>query len=103
MVKTWGILLKPLNGMTEDDYHDMLADVRTAVSCWTENTMEEGNPPSLDGFCEYYPEWDHSELHEVIEAEITRIREIVEQEQLEQIMYMDDEGGDDEISQYACW
>lgn len=87
---------------TEDDYTDLAADVRTAASCYTENTMEDGLFPSLDGFCEYCPEFDHSDLYDIIEAEITRIREIVEREQMEAMMY-GDEPEENEINPYACW
>lgn len=88
---------------TEDDYAEIIADVRTAVSCWTENTMEEGKVPTLDGFCNYMPEWDHSDLYEVIEAEIARIREIVEQEQMDAMMYGGGDDEDNEISAFPCW
>lgn len=88
--------------VSEDDYHDLMADVRTAVSCWTENTMLEGTFPSLDGFLEHYQEYDHSDLFEVIEAEITRIREIVELEQQEAALY-EDGGAQPEISAFPCW
>lgn len=87
---------------TEDDYHELAADIRTSASTWTENTMEEGKFPSLDGFCVAYPEHDHSELYDIIESEITRVREIVEREQQEAALY-EDGGEQPEISAYPCW
>lgn len=87
--------------ISEDDYAEMAADIRSSVSTWTENTMEDGKVPALDGFCTEFPEWDNSELYDIIEAELVRIREIVERERLEALVYGPDE--EDEISEYSCW
>jgi hypothetical protein len=102
MVKGWAGI-NVWARFTEDDYHDMIADVRTAVSCWTENTMEESKEPTLDAFLEYYPEWDHSDLYDAIEKEMERIKDLCLMEAIEKVMYGSDEEDETEINSYPCW
>jgi hypothetical protein len=65
----------------EDDFNDVVAEVKTYVSSFTENWMEEkGTAPDLDDFIETNPLWDRWMLYDAINEEIKRVSQIIERE-----------------------
>ncbi|MUT66050.1 hypothetical protein [Paenibacillus sp. NEAU-GSW1] len=61
----------------EAEQEDILAALKTQVSCWTENTMENGDEPLISDFLNEYPEWDHEQLHGFITKERDRIESLI--------------------------
>lgn len=54
------------------------ADLRAAVSTYTENIIEGGYLPSVNGFLREWPEYDHEELTDLIESEMARVMKLCE-------------------------
>lgn len=57
----------------QEEQEIILEAMKAAVSTWTENEIEAGNTPTLEGFCDEYSEWDHDALFDTIEAELERV------------------------------
>lgn len=54
----------------------------TAVSTYTENTLDEGHTPTYDGFLKEYPEFDQECFIDVIEAEMKSVTDMCKKEEL---------------------
>jgi hypothetical protein len=57
----------------EEEQQIIIEALKAAVSTWTENEIDAGNTPTLEGFCDQYSEWDHDALYDIIEAEMGRV------------------------------
>jgi hypothetical protein len=65
----------------EDDFNDVVAEVKIYVSSFTDNWIEEkGTVPDLDDFIETNPLWDRWMLYDAINEEIKRVSQIIERE-----------------------
>ena len=60
----------------EEEKAHILDVLKTYVSTWTENEIENGYDPLLQRFLNESPEWDHEGLYDTIEAEINRVSEL---------------------------
>lgn len=54
------------------EQEEIISALKTTVSCWTENEIEDGNKPTFEHFIDEYPEWDHEELYDTITSEMER-------------------------------
>lgn len=54
--------------------------LRAVVSTWTENNFDARDDHMLQRFLEVNPEWDHEALYDTIDAEMTRIIKLMEEE-----------------------
>lgn len=61
----------------EAQQEEILSILRSVVSTWTENTMEDGNEPLLDDFLYEYKEWDNEGWYNVIVKERDRVAAII--------------------------
>ncbi|PZD95204.1 hypothetical protein DNH61_11635 [Paenibacillus sambharensis] len=61
-----------------DEHRD--STLRVIVSNWTQNVLEAGNEPTLEGFADFYPEWDSPRYTDIVEAEIERTVQMCLQE-----------------------
>lgn len=62
------------------DKEEILDTLKSVVSTWTENEIEDGNEPVFEHFLDEYKEWDHDALYDVIEAEMNRVKELCSRE-----------------------
>ena len=53
---------------------EIISALKTAVSCWTENQIEDGYNPTFEHFIDAHPEWDHEVLYPTIGEVMHRVK-----------------------------
>lgn len=60
----------------QDDQEEFIGWLKTYVSTWTENTIQNWNKPTVEDFLYEYPEYNHDALLPTIEKEMNRIESL---------------------------
>ena len=69
---------KPFYELVQIDMENLRDGIRQVVREWTAKELASGfNTPFLEHFLDQYPEWNHAELYDTIEAEMNRVSGVV--------------------------
>lgn len=69
---------RPFYERVQEENEHIIDTLKTIVSTWTENEIEDGYTPTYERFIDKFPEWHHDELIATISEEMTRVRKLCE-------------------------